>query len=503
MKKLYSSLSMFFFVATIGCSFFALRAEARDILAVGKSITVPAGKTEHDVVVISGSATIEGTVEGDLVVVLGDLELNGRVEGQLVVVGGKVNLGPEAEVKRDAVFVGGEVTRNPQARIEGDVRDILPNLQLPRLHGMWDWINLGLLRGRLLPPGVRWVWIATGIFLLVLMLMALIFKRPLQAGVETIEARPVGSLVAGFLVSLLFVPVLILLAVSVVGLALVPFLVSALMFAFVLGQAVIYQTVGFQFSDKLRAPGFPSLAALFLGATVFILLYMVPFLGFLILKLVTILGVGAVTLAALRRFRREKPAKPQTITFPASAAAAPATAASGAASSPVLAASSLTTAPTSSSPVAPVAPISPIPTEPPFLGAGGTGSAAATLSFTLAGFWIRFCSMVLDFVLVGGISAILQLWPLFPLLWIIYHIGFWIWKGTTIGDIILGIKCVRTDGRSLNAVVAVVRAFSSFFSALAFGLGFFWAGWDQQKQAWHDKIAGTFMVKVSKGVSLV
>jgi len=34
-------------------------------------------------------------------------------------------------------------------------------------------------------------------------------------------------------------------------------------------------------------------------------------------------------------------------------------------------------------------------------------------------------------------------------------------------------------------------------------LGFFWAGWDQQKQAWHDKIAGTFMVKVSKGVSLV
>jgi uncharacterized RDD family membrane protein YckC len=73
----------------------------------------------------------------------------------------------------------------------------------------------------------------------------------------------------------------------------------------------------------------------------------------------------------------------------------------------------------------------------------------------------------------------------------------------TIGDIIVGIKCVRTDGQPMNVAASIIRALASVFSAMAFGLGFFWAGWDRQKQSWHDKIAGTYMVKVPKGASLV
>jgi uncharacterized RDD family membrane protein YckC len=35
------------------------------------------------------------------------------------------------------------------------------------------------------------------------------------------------------------------------------------------------------------------------------------------------------------------------------------------------------------------------------------------------------------------------------------------------------------------------------------GLGFFWIAFDAGKQAWHDKIAGTVVVRVRKGVPLV
>ncbi len=34
-------------------------------------------------------------------------------------------------------------------------------------------------------------------------------------------------------------------------------------------------------------------------------------------------------------------------------------------------------------------------------------------------------------------------------------------------------------------------------SSIPFGLGFLWAIWDRDAQAWHDKIAGTVVVKVS------
>jgi uncharacterized RDD family membrane protein YckC len=35
------------------------------------------------------------------------------------------------------------------------------------------------------------------------------------------------------------------------------------------------------------------------------------------------------------------------------------------------------------------------------------------------------------------------------------------------------------------------------------GLGFFWIAFDEGNQAWHDKIAGTVVVRVPKGVPLV
>jgi uncharacterized RDD family membrane protein YckC len=34
------------------------------------------------------------------------------------------------------------------------------------------------------------------------------------------------------------------------------------------------------------------------------------------------------------------------------------------------------------------------------------------------------------------------------------------------------------------------------------GLGFIWIVFDDAKQAWHDKIAGTVVVRVPKGVPL-
>jgi uncharacterized RDD family membrane protein YckC len=44
---------------------------------------------------------------------------------------------------------------------------------------------------------------------------------------------------------------------------------------------------------------------------------------------------------------------------------------------------------------------------------------------------------------------------------------------------------------------------ASVFSAVALGLGFFWAGWTRNRQSWHDRIAGTVIVRMPKGMSLI
>jgi uncharacterized RDD family membrane protein YckC len=79
----------------------------------------------------------------------------------------------------------------------------------------------------------------------------------------------------------------------------------------------------------------------------------------------------------------------------------------------------------------------------------------------------------------------------------------WAWKGTTIGGIVLNLQVVREDGRPLSFVTALVRSAAAVFSVLVLFLGMFWIGWDNQKQGWHDKIAGTVVVRLPKAITLV
>ena len=49
----------------------------------------------------------------------------------------------------------------------------------------------------------------------------------------------------------------------------------------------------------------------------------------------------------------------------------------------------------------------------------------------------------------------------------------------------------------------VVRALAAILSALSGGLGWLWGSWDSRRQTWHDRIAGTVVVRDDTGRSLV
>jgi uncharacterized RDD family membrane protein YckC len=86
----------------------------------------------------------------------------------------------------------------------------------------------------------------------------------------------------------------------------------------------------------------------------------------------------------------------------------------------------------------------------------------------------------------------------FLLLLLVYHVVLWSWKSTTVGGIMCQLRVVRTDGASIQIADAVVRGLSSLFSFAVLGLGCLWILRDSERQAWHDKIAGTYIVQVPK-----
>jgi uncharacterized RDD family membrane protein YckC len=138
-----------------------------------------------------------------------------------------------------------------------------------------------------------------------------------------------------------------------------------------------------------------------------------------------------------------------------------------------------------------------VPPAPPHEAAATSADLAL---FPRASFRDRAAAGILDVILVVFVWQFLDhlRGNAIFLLWLMYCIGFWAWKGTTVGGIICQLRVVRVDGVPLRFADALVRGLSCLFSAVVLGLGFLWILKDPERQAWHDKIAGTYVVKVPR-----
>jgi len=60
------------------------------------------------------------------------------------------------------------------------------------------------------------------------------------------------------------------------------------------------------------------------------------------------------------------------------------------------------------------------------------------------------------------------------------------------------LRLVRTDGARIHVAEAIVRALVGILSLVVAGIGFLWVLWDPERQSWHDRVAGTYVVKVPR-----
>jgi uncharacterized RDD family membrane protein YckC len=136
-----------------------------------------------------------------------------------------------------------------------------------------------------------------------------------------------------------------------------------------------------------------------------------------------------------------------------------------------------------------------------------------------AGFWVRFLAFVLDAIVLGVLSAALApiTGPQFEvtgtgaasnitvhatanavgtLIGLVYFIGLWSWRGQTIGMMPFNMKVVAVaDGKNIDPLRGILRYVGIIISVIPLFLGLIWAAFDSRKQGWHDKIAGTVVIR--------
>jgi uncharacterized RDD family membrane protein YckC len=96
---------------------------------------------------------------------------------------------------------------------------------------------------------------------------------------------------------------------------------------------------------------------------------------------------------------------------------------------------------------------------------------------------------MLNAVLVLAVSTL----GIYLLVSIVYNVFFWLSSGQTPGKRVLGVRVMRKDGTRLKLGNALRRQVGYWISAI-FYLGFIWILFDNKRQGFHDKIAGTVVV---------
>jgi uncharacterized RDD family membrane protein YckC len=342
------------------------------------------------------------------------------------------------------------------------------------------------------------------------------------------------------LLATLITPVLtVLLVMTGVGIIAVPFIGAGMLCATLFGKVVILAWLGRRITRYFGDGPLGHIAfAVMVGGVIVMALYTVPVLGFLVFKLIGWIGLGAVVYTIVLGMKREKrptppPAPPRlfrpvvmgSAAAPMPVATAPVVAGETAAMSSGFGGAAVTEAvpPVSdgaamgagAGETGAVPPVSAPPVMPPSYAPPPPVSVAiSAATLPRAGFWIRIAALGLDAVLIGVVIGFASdLLPRFLkfdhgpggvlLALALYGAAMWKTKGTTIGGIVCGLKVVRLDDREIDWPTAVVRALSCFLSLFVAGLGFLWVVFDPEKQSWHDKIAGTTVVRLPKGVSLL
>lgn len=126
-----------------------------------------------------------------------------------------------------------------------------------------------------------------------------------------------------------------------------------------------------------------------------------------------------------------------------------------------------------------------------------------------AGFWRRFSAYWLDAVLVNVVSfaitfSLVTMQPGFDLAatllgivlsWLYYALMHSSRPQATLGKMAFGIKVTDLEGERISFLRATGRHFAAWVSAILLLIGFLMAAFTERKQALHDQMAGTLVVR--------
>lgn len=249
------------------CSVAGAEAAQGAIVKIGDSVEVARGEEVDNVVAVGGSVTVYG-----------------RVREDVVAVGGSVHVKDYGRVGGDAVAVGGSVVKDPTAVVAGSISEV-------GLAGMGPMFGKGMFGGWALFSVLSFI----GYLGLVAILVAL-FPDQLARVSSVVDSKKMRTFLWGLLAAFLFVPVIILLAISVAGIILIPVWIVVFGTGALFGYIAAAHFIGKKVLKAFKRNVKTAMAETLVGVVILALVGLVPVAGFVVKAVVSSMGLGGVAL---------------------------------------------------------------------------------------------------------------------------------------------------------------------------------------------------------------
>jgi cytoskeletal protein CcmA (bactofilin family) len=259
------------------------------------------------VVSFDGDVLVDGTVDGGVFVGNGNAEINGRVTGRVFVAHGNVLI--TGRVGDDVTAADGRVTVRSGARVLGDVVSRQQaNVAPGTVSGDVKKLNLRNLFTSFLIVFLIGLWIAVTVSVAILgLVFLLVFPRAADAAVEA-GRRFWPSVGWGALVGIVGPILAVAVLFTVIGLPLGFGMLSGLNVLAPLGYVAASLVFG-----RLMVKGTSTgarIGAFFAGFGILRGVALIPGIGFIVWFLVSIYGIGALTIAAWRAGHGSETSRP-------------------------------------------------------------------------------------------------------------------------------------------------------------------------------------------------
>lgn len=270
-----------------------------DVRLAGQTVTLE-GTVQRNATVASSAftSTSESSVGGDMTVFGQNTNLNGTIgrdlvaSGETVTLSGRVGRDLNGEIKQltftDNAVIKGNVTYASKNEVNaakgtivgGSIERTTPTSDK---HDTDGWQTLAPLSGGF------WFYMLVSM-LLVALAVVLIAPRHVHAVSEHVMRRPWRTLLVGFVAAVAVPVLLIVLAITLVGIP----LALLVLLIWLLLQSLAGPMIGYVAGRWILRSEKPPVLTMLVGSLVIIVLYFIPIVGFITIIAVMWLGVGAL-----------------------------------------------------------------------------------------------------------------------------------------------------------------------------------------------------------------